>query len=101
MYLGNARRNGIVTVDGLRLVDTDQLTDIRITTPQDGTYVEFKNRGSTFRTLTAQGDGGLLVHAGITTSLGSLTLDGDMESVADAKTLEFGDGVTVERLLQI
>lgn len=78
---------GSFTVDAIDAADSAGISGIvTLATVVDDSSVHFASVGSTFNTLHAQADDGILVEGDITTLVGDLQLDGDFEhsSAADA-----------------
>jgi len=92
--------NGNIAVNAIAVGDTSSITGIvSFIATQDDAQITFGSSPSSFRTLAAQADNGIVVTAAtITTTYGSVYLDADADndlSGDSSNNLQFSAGVTV------
>jgi len=84
--------SGAITVNG---VDRDSLT---LVATRDDAFITFSGASSTFMSFVAQADNGVVISADVTTTTGSMYLDGDSDSSGTSdgiNTINFTDGRTL------
>jgi hypothetical protein len=76
-----ASSGGHILIDGISATGSSHLDGtVSLIVLQDNSQVTFNTTASTFRTLVTQADNGVLVQADITTTVGQLTIDGDLDN---------------------
>jgi hypothetical protein len=91
-FVVGSTASGSIVIDGI-VRDIISLVGTR-----DNAQIVFSGSASTFTTLMAQADNGILVKADVTTTAGVMYLDGDFEdssTMDDTNTIGFTDGRTI------
>jgi hypothetical protein len=80
LVLGTSDGGGCV-VDGITAASSNNIGALlSLTATGDNAQILFANTASTFNSLVAQADNGVLVQVDVTTDIGVLTLDGDADN---------------------
>jgi hypothetical protein len=92
-FLLGAFSSGTITVNGITEPDSDTVQPlVSLIAKDDNDQVVFATNPSTFDALMAQADNGIHVQVDVTTDVGILTLDGDMD---DSDTKDGHDKVAI------
>ena len=87
---------GSIVVDGITALSSQNVGSlISIFALYDDAQIEFSGQGSTFNSVMARADNGIIVKTGLTTDEGPLHLDGDADNSAvddSANSITFTDG---------
>jgi hypothetical protein len=96
LTLGCAGINNNIKVTGLTAANSDDIVDIvTLLTTVDDSSVTFIGSASTFSAIAAQADNGIHVSSDLTSTGGSIYLDGDLDNAYDDfNTVHFLTGVT-------
>jgi len=100
-------RNDHIHVVGLNNAHTAGLTGIvTLIASVDDSYIKFDGTASSFHSLSAQADNGIFVQVDLTTTVGGMYLDGDIEDSGSsdaAHTLQFSNNrlITAKTLITL
>ena len=83
LTLGDAS-NGSITVNGITAANSNNISGaVVLNATADNASVTFATAASTFNVLSVNADDGITIAANITTDVGAMTLEGDIDNAAD------------------
>ena len=99
LNIGKEGVNGSINVNGVTVADNINIQGIvSLIATADDSQISFYGAASSFGTLGVQADNGVVIEVDITTTLGSVFLDGDFENSSSEdglNTIGFTDGRTI------
>ena len=99
LTIGSASVNGSITVDGVTKAHSDTITGtVSLISCVDDKSITFATTSSTFHTMAAQADNGVVLQVDVTATTGGMYLDGDYENSSSSdgtNTVQFTGGLTV------